>query len=308
MTSSQKLEHERLFEIPSPKINKENPAQPIPQTLSRSSSPPCHRPRSFITICSGSRCKRHYTATVRYHRRQECVLRMEQNVHQPGIAIDVIDENGGLELRVCMDIESNEYQILDFRNGRDYLIRKVGAYYIVYRENCGLKTVLAVLVPNKFKTSAEVKWVRPNSVYGQTVARLSRPLMNQWRLLYWFDCMDVWFDAALDNILALGLQICFMCLPRHLNLTRFWNVGTCIRMDFPMIAKRSFLELVEHGWWMEASSISLRVTVRSFLEISNNVFILESFYLWHYLKRKTHVVFPTIIFIILFCYEKLVLE
>lgn len=125
-----------------------------------------------------------------------------------------------------MNLGKQEFEITDIKNNRAFLFSKVGKWFVLSRiQSSGDEIALAQVLPTTFGTKAAVKWLRPSEVYGDVVAELSRPVINRERLKYGVDVMQVTFHPGVDEMVIVGLQVCFMCVRRPVNMTHLWTTG-----------------------------------------------------------------------------------
>lgn len=175
--------------------------------------------RPYMLVIGGVKYRQY---TMKLHhlcgRRSEFVFhRIPESPHK---IIHVMDGSQDVVMTLTMDLGKQEFTLADLRNGRDFRFSRVRKFFVFSRiQSSGDEIPLAQIVPRNCATKADVKWIRPSHLYGDVVAQLSRPLINRQRFKYGVDSMRVWFDPAVDEMVAVGLQVCFMCVRRMVNPT-----------------------------------------------------------------------------------------
>lgn len=135
--------------------------------------------------------------------------------------LNIVDHTNEVSMKIMMDLEKQDFTLTDCRSDCYYRFSKVQNYYVFSQIQFGEEIPLAQVIPKHFLTKADVIWIRLNDDFGEKVAELSRPLFNRYRWKYGVDNVMAWFSGDMKENVAVGLQLCFMCVPRYLNRTRF---------------------------------------------------------------------------------------
>lgn len=189
--------------------------------LIRSKTP---TPRSHIFLMENIAKNHKYNLNFVTFSGKSLELTLERSYESNGKVINVMDDSYDVLMRVMMDLKTQDFTLIDWKNDRVFRFSKARNFYAFSWIRSGFEIPLAQVVPKNCATKADVTWIRANELHGQKVAELSRPLFNRRRLLFGMDFVKAWFHAGMEEMVAIGLQLCFMCIPRFSNRPRLRTV------------------------------------------------------------------------------------
>lgn len=177
-------------------------------------------PRSHIFLMESLAKNHKYNLNIVTFSGKRQKLTLERTFESNGKVINVMDDSYDVLMRVMMDLKNQDFTLIDWKNDRVFRFSKARNFYAFSWIHSGFEIPLAQVIPKNCATKADVTWIRANELHGQKVAELSRPLFSRRRLLFGMDFIEAWFHAGMEDMVAIGLQLCFMCIPRFANRTR----------------------------------------------------------------------------------------
>lgn len=194
-----------------------------PKTSSSSSS--SSSPRSHMFVMESLSKNRQYNLDIVTSSGKKLQLTLERSHASNGNVINVVDDRYDIiVMRVMMDLKNEDFTLIDWKNDRVFRFSKARNFYAFSWIRSGFEIPLAQVIPKNCATKADVTWIRANELHGQKVAELSRPLFNRRGVVFGLDFVKMWFHAGMEEMVAIGLQLCFMCIPRFSNRPRLRTV------------------------------------------------------------------------------------
>lgn len=220
ITTSSNPNSPRINEVTAPRCHESK--QQLIKVLSVfcRSKPPT--PRSHMFVMESITKNHDYKIDVLPFSGNRSQFRVVRNCSLNNHELNILNNNNEVSMKIMMDLEKQNFTVVDCKTDRYYRFSKIRNYYYVFSQlQYDNETAMVQIIPKHFLTKADVIWLKPNNEFGKKVAELSRPLFNRYRLKYGVDNVMAWFSGNMNVNDAIVLQLCFMCIPRHINRTRF---------------------------------------------------------------------------------------